>query len=84
MSVFVLILLSGCATHSIRNITDPPGFFSGLLHGFLIAFNFLLSLFTDNKIYNFPNTGGWYDFGFLIGTSMFFGGGGAGACKKRK
>ncbi len=81
----LIILLSGCATQSITNIGDPPGFFSGLLHGFLIMFNFIISLFTDYKIYSFPNTGSWYDFGFLLGASMFLGGGsGAGVCRKKK
>lgn len=79
------ILLSSCATHSIAHIGDPPGFFSGLIHGFLIMFNFIIGLFTDYKIYSFPNSGGWYDFGFLLGASMFLGGGsGAGVCRKKK
>lgn len=79
-----LLLLSSCATHSVGDIIDPPGFFTGLLHGFLILFNFIISLFTDYEIYNFPNSGGWYNFGFLLGVMMFFGGGGAGSCKKKK
>ena len=86
--VFVLLIIStilgGCATHSLLPGDKIPGFFTGLLHGFLIFFNFIISLFTDYKIYSFPNTGGWYDFGFLIGASMFFGGGGAGTCKRKK
>ena len=82
-TIFTLIM-SGCATHSMAGISDPPGFFKGLLHGFLIVFSFIASFFTDYQIYNFPNAGGWYDFGYLIGVSMFFGGSGAGACKKGK
>ena len=35
------------------------------------------SLFTDVRIYSFPNSGGWYDFGYLIGASLFLGGSGA-------
>lgn len=75
------ILFSGCATHSLTEILDPPGFFSGLLHGFIIMFSFIGSLFTDFEIYSIPNAGGWYDFGFLLGVSVFFGGGGAKARK---
>jgi len=32
------------------------------------------------------NNGGWYDFGFMIGVSAFFGGGagGGGAARKRR
>ncbi|HPF50277.1 MAG TPA: hypothetical protein PK335_01820 [Draconibacterium sp.] len=71
------VLFTGCATQSIGNITDPPGFLKGLLHGFILLFSFIGSLFTDYEIYAFPNNGGWYDFGFLLGVMMFFGGGGA-------
>jgi hypothetical protein len=78
------IFVTGCATQSITNVTNPPGFFRGLLHGFIILFSFIASLFTDYRIYAFPNAGGWYDFGFLLGVMFFFGGGGAGTCKRRR
>jgi hypothetical protein len=54
--------------------TELPGFFSGFLHGFLIIFSFVGSLFTDVRIYSFPNAGRWYDFGYLIGAILFIGG----------
>lgn len=72
--IFVVMLLASCATQPHPNTYDPPGFFSGLLHGFLIFFSFIVSLFTDYRIYAFPNSGGWYDFGYLLGASMFIGG----------
>ena len=31
------------------------------------------------RVLEIPNPGGWYDFGFFVGASMFLGGGGAGA-----
>ncbi len=71
------ILFTACATHSLENVTGLPGFLKGLLHGFILLFSFIGSLFTDYEIYAFPNAGGWYDFGFLLGVMMFFGGGGA-------
>ena len=73
------LLLASCATQPHPSAYDPPGFFSGLLHGFLIIFSFIGSLFTDHRIYAFPNSGAWYDFGYLLGASMFLGGGGASA-----
>jgi hypothetical protein len=73
------LLLSSCATQTYSFAYDPPGFFSGLLHGFLIVFSFIGSLLTDYRIYAFPNSGGWYDFGYLIGASMFLSGIGASA-----
>ena len=79
-----ILLATACATQSVGNVTDPPGFFSGLFHGFILLFSFVISLFTDYEIYAFPNTGGWYDFGFLLGVLAFFGGGGASSKRKKK
>lgn len=46
------------------------GFFYGLLHGFITPISFVASLFDDDTvIYAVNNTGGWYDFGFLLGSS---------------
>ena len=75
--VGVVLVIAGCATQPRPETYDPHGFFSGLLHGFLILFSFIGSWFWDVRIYAFPNSGGWYDFGYLIGASMFLGGGGA-------
>ena len=79
----LVLLFSGCATQSVTEVPNPPGFWHGLLHGFIILFSFIVSLFTDYEIYAFPNTGAWYNFGFLLGVMIFFGGGGAGAKKKK-
>jgi hypothetical protein len=83
LAFFVLCIavlaLQSCATQPPPDVVDPPGFFMGLLHGFLIFFGFIGSLFTDYRIYAFPNSGGWYDFGYLLGAMAFLGGGGAGA-----
>lgn len=79
------LLIQGCATQPPPvEGGDSPGFFLGLVHGFLILFGFIASLFTDYRIYAFPNAGGWYDFGFLLGAMSFLGGGGAGACQGRR
>lgn len=86
--ILVLVLaaafvFTGCATQSIGNVGNPPGFLKGLLHGFIILFSFIASLFTKYEIYAFPNAGGWYNFGYLLGVMFFFGGGGAGAKCRR-
>ena len=78
---FAALLLQSCATQPPPVDNDPPGFFVGLLHGFLILFGFIGSFFTDYRIYAFPNSGAWYDFGYLLGAMAFLGGGGAGTCK---
>ncbi|HEX5046829.1 MAG TPA: hypothetical protein VFX89_06870 [Gammaproteobacteria bacterium] len=81
-----VLLLHGCATQPpLPSAPQLPGFLHGLLHGFLILFSFIGSLFTDVRIYAYPNAGGWYDFGFLLGAMMFLGGGGgAGAHRRRR
>lgn len=76
-----LILLGSCAYQGEAAAADPPGFFKGLLHGFLIFFSLIGSIFTDVRIYAAPNTGGWYDLGYFLGASAFLGGGGASAKK---
>jgi hypothetical protein len=75
----IAALLTSCATQPNPSAYDPPGFFSGLLHGFLIFFSLVGSIFTEHRIYAFPNSGGWYDFGFFLGAAAFLGGGGASA-----
>lgn len=77
--VVAAAILSACATQPSPQAFDPPGFWAGLFHGFTILFSLIGSIFTEYRIYAFPNSGGWYDFGFFLGASMFLGGGGAGA-----
>ena len=76
--LFILLLgvlvLCGCANQPPPNAYDPPGFFSGLIHGFSILFSLIGSIFMDIRIYAFPNSGFFYDFGYLIGAAMFLGG----------
>ena len=46
------------------------GFFYGLLHGFITPISFVAGLFQDDvAIYAVNNSGSWYDFGFLLGSS---------------
>ena len=68
---------AGCATQPTPYGIDSPGFVGGLIHGILMPFTFIGSFFMDIRIYNFPNAGRWYDFGYLIGAAMILGGGGA-------
>jgi hypothetical protein len=77
MLIALALVVAGCATQPIPDGIDLPGFLSGLLHGFLMPFTFIGSFFMDVRIYNFPNAGRWYDFGYLIGASLILGGGGA-------
>ncbi len=64
---FILFAIVSCAHQPEPNAYAPPGFFSGIWHGFIIIFSFIASIFSEVRIYAFPNSGFWYDFGYLIG-----------------
>lgn len=78
------LLLAGCAYVPPVQAPSLPGFFLGLLHGFISPFTVFLAIFTDVQMYATPNSGNWYDFGFLLGASCILGGGGAGAKRRRR
>jgi hypothetical protein len=73
----VLLWVDGCAYQPASYGHNLPGFWLGLLHGFLILFSFIGSLLTNVRIYAFPNAGHWYDFGYVLGAMTFLGGSGA-------
>jgi hypothetical protein len=57
-----------------------------LWQGFIAPFALIVSLFNNHvSIYEVHNNGGWYNVGFVLGASIFFGGGGgAGARASRR
>lgn len=51
------------------------GFWRGFWHGIIAPLMFIVSLFKDNVgIYETHNNGGWYNFGFILGLMIVFGG----------
>jgi len=47
---------------------EPAGFFSGIWHGLLAPWSLIGRWFIDDIVmYAIPNTGWFYDFGFLVG-----------------
>jgi hypothetical protein len=72
--VLVLMLFSCAEVHPLQDtlITDDPyGYLGGLCHGIFLLPSFIGSLFDDCVvIYSMNNTGGWYDFGFLMGCGI--------------
>lgn len=55
---------------------EPCGFWFGLWHGIIAPISFVGSLFyNDIAMYAVNNNGSWYDFGFVLGAGILFGGG---------
>jgi hypothetical protein len=75
MVMLLAVAVSGCAHQPPSALPRVPGFFSGLLHGLLILVSLVGSIFTDVRVYAFPNSGFFYDLGFVIGASAILGGG---------
>ena len=76
------LLLAACAAGPNPELgtADPDGtlagFGLGLWHGIISPITFIISLFTnDVTLYEVHNNGGWYDFGFVFGAGILFGGG---------
>ena len=74
------MVVSGCAAGDPRFTSETPaGFWQGLWHGMIAVIAFIISLFSDKvTLYEIDNTGGWYNFGFLLGTICVWGSSGAG------
>ena len=82
--IFLLITIS-CAPGNKRFDEKAAGFWAGLWHGIICVITFVISLFTDSVyMYEVNNSGGWYNFGFLLGAAIALGGSGGGACRKRR
>lgn len=83
-----LFFLSGCAPEANPSVDlanadgDTAGFWMGIWHGMIAPITFLISLFSDKVgIYEVFNSGGWYNFGFMLGLSCSLGGSGFGGSR---
>ena len=89
--VALVVVLSACVAGANPDLgmADADGvvagFWRGLWHGVIAPITFIISLFTDNvNVYAVHNNGNWYDFGFVLGAGILFGGGGAGGRRSWK
>jgi hypothetical protein len=75
------VLITSCtAVQAVPPSPGGPGFLLGFWHGFIAPIAFIVSVFSETvRIYAVPNTGVWYDFGFMLGISGFSGGAFAGS-----
>lgn len=81
--LLTVILLSACTAGDTQFTTESPaGFWYGLWHGVIAVIALIIHLFNDAvMVYEVNNTGGWYDFGFLLGVITIWGGGCHVKCK---
>ena len=82
LGIVLVFTLSACAAGVNPSVDtpahggDPAGFWLGLWQGFISPITFIISLFNDNvSMYEVHNNGNWYDFGFVLGAGILFGGG---------
>ncbi len=75
--IVFLLLLSSCAAGNSQFTQEAPaGFWYGLWHGIISFITLIIHIFSDNVfVYETNNTGGWYDFGFLLGVVGIWGSG---------
>lgn len=84
IAVLLTFTLSSCAPGNEKFDMAPAGFWYGLWHGFISLITFIISLFNDNvAVYEINNSGRLYDLGFILGISIFYGGGSRGSRRKK-
>ena len=78
-----LFLITSCAAGDAQFSQDnPAGFWFGLWHGIIAVISLIIHVFNENvAVYEINNTGGWYDFGFLLGIICVWSGGSHVSCK---
>ena len=83
--VFIPIILSlaSCTAGDVQFSQDnPAGFWFGLWHGVISVITLIIHIFNESiRVYEINNTGGWYDFGFLLGVILIWSGGSHVNCK---
>jgi hypothetical protein len=87
--VFLCFALTSCAPGPNVSQNTPTekgavaGFWLGLWHGIIAPVTFVISLFSRNiHLYEVHNNGGWYNFGFILGLSIIFGGSAGGSARR--
>jgi hypothetical protein len=76
-AVAMLVLaICGCTAGEPQfTPTDPANFWLGLWHGAISVVTLIIGIFEPSVlVYERNNTGGWYDFGFLLGVISVWGG----------
>lgn len=74
--ISIVLFITGCGGENGLEGTNmlgydyPAGFFWGIWDGLTTPFAFIGKMFgADVNIYEVSNSGNWYNFGFLLGSS---------------
>jgi hypothetical protein len=85
------VVLAACAAggNTARGLANShghvAGFWLGLWQGAISPITFLISLFSNHvNVYEVHNNGNWYNFGFVLGAGILFGGGAFGKRRKKR
>ena len=91
MLALVVVAMAGCVAgpNSLEGAPNEEGkvagFWRGLWHGIIAPITFIVSLFTQKvHVYEVYNNGNWYNFGFVLGAGILFGGGGGARGARRR
>ena len=89
--VALCLALASCAPgpNDLAGTPDAKGtvagFRFGLWHGIIFPVTFIISLFNHSvQPYDVHNNGSLYNFGFILGVCLVFGGGAGGASRRRR
>lgn len=79
----LLFLFTACTAGDAQFAQgEPAGFWYGLWHGMIAFVTLIIHLFNENvAVYEINNTGSWYDFGFLLGVIIVWGGSSHASCR---
>lgn len=74
--LITFINFTGCVPGDGKHtIEKPAGFFWGIWHGWIAPISLIWGIFNPEiRVYEFQNTGWWYDLGFYIAIISGFGG----------
>ncbi len=88
--VLAMVTLAGCVAGPNPAVNTPneeghvAGFWQGLWHGIIAPVTFIISLFSPTvHVFEVHNDGNWYVFGFLLGLTAIWGGGGRASSRRR-
>ena len=83
--ICLLLTITACTAGDPQFTSeDPAGFWYGLWHGVISVITLVIHVFNENvAVYEINNSGGWYDFGFLLGVIFIWGGGCHASCKSK-